>query len=96
MSPEKTKYDKSWEGLFNELNILDEIKKGNTYSTTSKELNKFRESRLMSKFDTKKNIPRIFIENGLSILPINRETYVIGEFDTHLDITIDPTVKSKK
>src|SRR5690625_6449075 len=35
----------------------------------------------MAKFDHKRNLPYIFKENDLSIMPISRSEYVIGEFN---------------
>jgi hypothetical protein len=45
-----------------------------------------RESRLMAKFDHCVNLPQIFKENQLSILPTSRSQYAIGHFETHCKV----------
>jgi hypothetical protein len=45
-----------------------------------------RESRLMAKFDHFVNLPQIFKENQLSILPTSRSQYAIGHFETHCKV----------
>lgn len=39
----------------------------------------------MTKFDHRSQLPSLFSENKLSILPISRGSYLIGHFDTFLD-----------
>lgn len=45
-------------------------------------INTVREARLMAKFDERQQLPTLFREHHLSILPINRGEYVIGTFET--------------
>lgn len=78
-----TKTDKNWRKLFKKYNIIDEIEKNRFFIITSKEINEFREARLMTKFDHKKNLPTLFQENDLSILPITRGKYIISKFDAY-------------
>jgi hypothetical protein len=40
----------------------------------------------MAKFDHKKNLPKIFSDNGLSILPVTRGSYIISGFDAYKSI----------
>ena len=80
---EKSKNDKAWEILFERFNILDEIHMQGYFEISSTEINKVRESRLMAKFDHYVNLPKIFRDNKLSILPISRSKYKIGYFDIH-------------
>ncbi|SHF21326.1 hypothetical protein SAMN02745784_03185 [Tissierella praeacuta DSM 18095] len=80
-----TKNDKAWKELFDKYNILNNIEKNGIFEITSKQINKFREARLMTKFDHKKNLPKIFTENQLSILPITRGSYLISQFDAYKD-----------
>jgi len=42
-----------------------------------------REARLMAKFDHESNLPKIFTNNGLSILPITRGSYIISHFNAY-------------
>lgn len=77
----KSKNDTAWEKLFQEHNILQNIiSHGHTY-INSVDINKHREARLMTKFDHKSQLPELFIEHGLSILPISRGGYIIGKFE---------------
>lgn len=78
-----TKNDKAWILLFDKYNILEEINNKGFFEITSKQINEFREARLMTKFDHIANLPNIFIDNNLSILPITRGSYVIGHFSNY-------------
>jgi hypothetical protein len=75
--------DKAWNKLFITYNILDEINRNGFYEIDAKTIKTVREPRLMAKFDHKSNLPEIFRENGISILPISRSRYVLGEFDAY-------------
>ena len=76
-----TKNDIAWEQVFDDLRILDWIKREELYVIDSKTINEYRESRLMAKIDHRANRPRLFVKHQLSILPISRSQYVIGHFD---------------
>lgn len=82
-SKPKTLNDKAWENLFEKYNILSNVEKHGLCEITSKEINEFREARLMTKFDHRNNLPILFEENNLSILPITRGTYAIGNFEAY-------------
>jgi hypothetical protein len=43
----------------------------------------------MTKFDHKSQMPKLFTDNNLSILPVSRGNYVIGEFETFHDFAED-------
>jgi hypothetical protein len=83
------KVDKQWENIFNDYPILQEIDKKGIYHITSTEINNYREARLMTKFDHRDNLPYIFSENNLRILPVTRGEYVIGNFEVYQDIDLD-------
>ena len=78
----KSKNDLCWEQLFEKHKILEKIFAKNYMSISSTEINKVREARLMTKFDHRSQLPKIFSEHNLSILPTSRGSYVIGNFDT--------------
>jgi hypothetical protein len=86
MSSAPTHNDKAWEQLFEEHRILEHINRDGLYTITSAQINKVRESRLMAKFDHHVNLPDIFRQHDLSILPISRSQYVIGYFETHQQV----------
>lgn len=78
-----TKNDCAWEKLFEKYRIIENIKQHGQFFINSRAINEFREARLMTKFDHRNNLPFLFQENLLSILPITRGDYVIAELDTY-------------
>src|SRR5690554_1301925 len=80
-----TKNEAAWEQLFLKYKIPQVIAKRGSFEITSKEINEFREARLMTKFDHRKNLPSIFKKEKLSILPITRGSYLIAEFEAYKD-----------
>ena len=79
----KTKNDLAWEKLFNKYNILSQIEDKGFFEITSKDINEFREARLATKFDHRSNLPKLFKDNNLSILPISRGGYIISSFEAY-------------
>ena len=77
----KSKNDLAWEKIFEKHKILDKILKDGHIEITATKINEFREARLMTKFDHKSQLPKLFADNKLSILPTSRGGYVIGEFE---------------
>ena len=75
--------DIAWESLFEEYDILNQVETQGRYEISAAQIRKFREPRLMAKFDHLINLPRIFSENRLAILPITRGDYVISHFDAY-------------
>src|SRR5690606_22199093 len=65
--------------------ISDKVNSKGFYEIKASAINEFREARLMTKFDFKSQLPKIFLNNNLSILPISRGSYVISDFDTFKD-----------
>lgn len=85
----KSKNDLAWEKLFEKHKILEKILKDGHIEITATKINEFREARLMTKFDHKSQLPKLFADNKLSILPTSRGGYVIGEFETFCDFNTD-------
>lgn len=81
----KSKNDIAWEQVFEKHRILDKIASKGSASISSVDINKYREARLMTKFDHRSQLPKLFIDNNLSILPTSRGTYEIGTFETFCD-----------
>ena len=75
--------DNAWEKLFEEYKILDKIQTDGQYVISTRQIKKYREPRLMTKFDHKINLPDLFQKHQLSILPISRTEYVISSFDAY-------------
>lgn len=81
----ETLNDKAWKKIFSKYNIIENVNKNKSYEITSKQINEFREARLMTKFDHRKNLPKLFQQNNLSILPITRGKYIISNFEAYHD-----------
>ena len=75
--------DAAWENLFDKYHILDEIERNGQFIISANQIKEFREPRLMTKFDHKVNLPVIFAENRLAILPVTRGDYVISSFSAY-------------
>lgn len=76
----------AWRRIFDENpRLLEEISLNHTTRITAKQINKYREARLMAKFDHRTNLPKVFTENNISILPVSRSEYVLGTFDAYKD-----------
>lgn len=74
--------DEKWEILFEKYNIENEIKKNGLFYITAEQIREVKEPRLMTKFDTRESLPSVFGKK-ISILPVTRGKYVLGEFDLY-------------
>lgn len=88
---QKTKNDIAWERLFEKYNIKEVIDEQGYFIITSTQINEFRQARLMTKFDNKKTLPKLFKDNNLSILPISATNYILGNFKLYENI---PTIQT--
>lgn len=82
----KSGIDTAWEILFERHHILEEIEAKGRFTIPSSAINQVKEARLMAKFDRSAQLPQIFRQHRLSILPISRGEYVIGPFRTHREV----------
>ncbi len=80
--------DTAWKSLFDKYRILHEIKRHGKFIISAAQIKEFREPRLMTKFDHKINLPQIFVDNNLAILPITRGDYVISSFAAYKDLEL--------
>lgn len=80
---EKTQNDYAWESIFEKYDVINRIKEEGRFIISSNQIKAFREPRLMAKFDHSINLPQIFSNNNLSILPISRGSYVISHFEAY-------------
>lgn len=83
MSEPKSLNDKAWEELFDKYDILNEIDMKRSFQISATQIKEFREPRLMVKFDHTVNLPSLFADNDLSILPVTRGDYVISHFEAY-------------
>lgn len=79
--------EEAWEILFDKYDIQSKVLQDGLFKISSSDINKCKEARLMAKFDQSTQLPQIFRNNNLSILPISRGEYIIGKFNTHERIT---------
>lgn len=79
----------SWKNIFDNFNILYEIKKNKYFDITADQIKSIdgKEARLMTKVDFRENLPNIMKEEGLSILAIKNGLYRIAKNDPFIDIT---------
>ncbi len=75
--------DKAWRQLFAKYDILQHVEADGFFHISAAQITEFREPRLMAKFDHAVNLPKLFAENRLAILPITRGDYVISHFDAY-------------
>lgn len=86
MSAKQSKNDISWKVIFEEENIIKKIKEKGFFEISSSKINEQREARLMTKFDHAVKLPKIFRDNGLTIQPISRGSYVIGTYSSYFQL----------
>lgn len=93
----ESKNETSWIKLFEKHKIIESIQQKGSFIIDSKQINVVREARLMAKIDHSFQLPKIFAENKLSILPISRGEYIISDIQTFFDFTPceDPIIDFK-
>jgi hypothetical protein len=85
----KSKNDSAWEKIFDKHQIINSLQISEYFLISANDINKFREARLMTKFDHRSQLPKLFADNKLSILPVSRGSYIIGEFESFYNFTED-------
>jgi len=83
MSDSISKNDVAWRKLFDKHDVINKINRNGQYVITANEIKEFREPRLMTKFDHRKDLPELFTKNHLSILPITRGSYSISHYKVY-------------
>lgn len=79
----------AWIQLFSKHDIIKEIDANGLFTITANQIKVVREPRLMTKFDHAYQLPKIFKDNQISILPLTRGTYALGRFE--IFHTIEPS-----
>ena len=83
MRSKPAKNDTAWEKLFSEYSIASRVAASGSFRISADQIRKYREPRLMTKFDHSSNLPRPFSENSLSILPVSRGDYLIAPMNLY-------------
>lgn len=73
------KIDETWVKLFEKYDILEEINSTGYYIISANQIKTVYEPRLVTKFDHSINLPQIFKQNAISILPISRGKYILSK-----------------
>lgn len=79
----------AWEQIFEDYEILDKVKKDGSFKITANQIRKYKEPRLMTKFDEYDSFPNIFKKNKLSILSTSFSDYIIGKFENYAEIPFE-------
>ncbi len=79
----ESRNDAAWHLLFEKYDILHHIEQDGSFQISATQIKEYREPRLMAKFDHTINLPKLFKQNKLSILPITRGDYIISHFDAY-------------
>lgn len=79
----KSQNDTAWETLFSRYDIINRVDCDGHFIISASQIKEYREPRLMAKFDHRINLPQIFADNTLAILPISRGDYIISHFDVY-------------
>ncbi|MCL2480545.1 MAG: type II restriction endonuclease [Spirochaetaceae bacterium] len=80
---EKVTIEKAWKMLFEKHDIVSKVLVNGFFKIKASEINIVKEARLMAKFDQSTQLPEVFQHYNLSILPISRSEYIIGNFNTY-------------
>ena len=76
-----------WEEIFLDYKVLDAIDRFGYFKISADNIRPYKEPRLMTKFDYYKQLPRIFKDNKLGILPIKNGEYIIGRYNLFKNIS---------
>jgi len=79
----QSKNNSAWTEIFEQYNVLEQIQDTGKYEICASTINKFREARLMAKFDHSSNLPDIFKKNDITILPNARGKYILSKAKTY-------------
>ena len=78
----KSKNDIAWQQIEDKYHFVEQVKEKGIFKISANQIKEFREPHLMTKFYHANQLPRIFRDKNLSILPDRRGSYLIGKFDT--------------
>jgi len=84
-----TKVSDTWELLNERLNLEEMIELNQIWQVTAEDFHKINvQPRLNTKFDSRKNLPELFVRNNWGILPNSRNSYVVGKFNIFCDVVL--------
>lgn len=80
--------NKYWNEIFDDYDVLRQIDLNGSFIISSAEIKKYKEARLMTKFDCANQLPDIMRTNDIGILPITRGSYILGRFNCFEEIPV--------
>ena len=89
MSDDKNKNNEAWVKIFDKYDVVNEVLNKGSFKISAEQIKEFREPRLMAKFDHSVNLPKIFKDHHLAILPITRGDYLIARFENYHQFEFD-------
>lgn len=76
-----------WEDIFNDYDIINSINTNGYFTISANQIRPYKEPRLMTKFDFSSQLPQVFKNSNLGILPITNGEYIIGKFNMFENIS---------
>ena len=79
----KGRNDEAWEAIFERWDVPGTVEREGGFVISADQIREYREPRLMAKFDHRVNLPDVFLQHSLAILPVTRGDYLIGPFEAY-------------
>lgn len=79
----KGRNDEAWEAIFEHWDVPGTVEREGGFVISADQIREYREPRLMAKFDHRVNLPDVFLQHSLAILPVTRGDYLIGPFEAY-------------
>lgn len=87
--------DREWERIFKDFSVINKIKNEGHFIISSKDIKKYKETRLMTKFDTSFDLPQCFKKEKIGILPLSRQNFILANFDLYHKLNLKETDETK-
>ena len=72
-----------WKKIIQDYDIMDKISQKGYYRISAKTIKKYREPRLMAKWDSNENLPAALKDRHLNILPVSRSEYLLSNVNLY-------------
>lgn len=82
--------DRAWRKIFKEQGLDEKLRCSNSVVIDAKTIKKYRECRLMTKFDHSSTLPHVFRQHNVNILPLSKNQFLIGKFNLYKTIDTIP------
>lgn len=94
--PDSPTNNAGWAQLFDELSIREEIENRGIFRLSAKKIKEIgrREPRLMTKFDSRTQRPKLLADNEVTILPVTNGEYVLLAGDGYFQLPDDKRIVS--